>query len=282
MDFENFKAVYRKQISNVLSCCKSKYDFDYERVASLLYVVVLKYLNATSEREVNRFLSELNVGELILARACAQGSERAWEDFLRDYRGFLQSIAKQVAGVDLNEEDLLEAVLAELYGVGQEGIRRSKFENYSGRGSFKGWLRAVVYQVSVNMRRASRRFVQPAEEIKPTLDTSERPAASNEKLSACAECLSRALIEVLTKRNAQERLLLSYYYYDGLTLKQIGLLFNVHEATVSRWLQKLQKCMRKEVMKVLIGTGMKVDQIEECFELAAEGVLDVKVELRKD
>jgi transposase len=66
-------------------------------------------------------------------------------------------------------------------------------------------------------------------------------------------------------------LLLAYYYYDEMTLREIGQLFNVHEATISRWLTKVQKRTRKLVEKSLARDHQfKRREVSEAIELAAE------------
>jgi transposase len=66
--------------------------------------------------------------------------------------------------------------------------------------------------------------------------------------------------------------LLNYYYYDQLTLKQIGDLFQVHEATASRWLQRAQQDTRQLMEQYLIEQcHYNAVQIAECLQLAASG-----------
>jgi hypothetical protein len=85
--------------------------------------------------------------------------------------------------------------------------------------------------------------------------------------TAVGEALGRSIRDL----EPRERLLLAYYYYDELTLKEIGLMFEVHEATISRWLTKVQKRIRKLLEKSLArdhGFGRR--QVNEAIELAAE------------
>ena len=65
--------------------------------------------------------------------------------------------------------------------------------------------------------------------------------------------------------------MLAYYYYDEMTLREIGQLFHVHEATISRWLTKVQKRIRKLVEKSLARDHkFNRREISEAIELAAE------------
>ena len=70
---------------------------------------------------------------------------------------------------------------------------------------------------------------------------------------------------------ARDRLLLNYYYFDELTLREIGLLMKVHEATISRWLTKVQKRTRKLVEKSLARDHhFNRREVTEAIELAGE------------
>ena len=56
---------------------------------------------------------------------------------------------------------------------------------------------------------------------------------------------ANALASALAVLQAPDKLLLSYYYVQGLTLKQIGRLTAEHEATISRHLERLRGKLRK-------------------------------------
>ncbi|HKY04536.1 MAG TPA: sigma-70 family RNA polymerase sigma factor, partial [Blastocatellia bacterium] len=87
------------------------------------------------------------------------------------------------------------------------------------------------------------------------------------------DALGRAISEL----EGRERLLLAYYYYDELTLREIGRMFEVHEATISRWLTKVQKRLRKLVEKSLARDhGFNRREVSEAIELAAEK-MDINV-----
>jgi predicted DNA-binding protein YlxM (UPF0122 family) len=75
----------------------------------------------------------------------------------------------------------------------------------------------------------------------------------------------------------KDRLLLNYYYFDDLTLREIGLLLNVHEATISRWLARAQKQVRKKTEELLQRNfGLRRAEITECLQLAARSEVDVR------
>src|SRR6266404_4930634 len=70
------------------------YDISRDQLAGILNDVANKYLPArASNAEARQMLTSLRLDELLLARACAAGHERAWEVFLTRFREKLYGAA---------------------------------------------------------------------------------------------------------------------------------------------------------------------------------------------
>lgn len=292
MTLENFREALRNELATTLAQINNRYQVSVDDFAAALYSSARKYLShlfseeahegeisAEARQELTGYLASLNCEDLCLAIACAQGIETAWEDFIRDYRSYLTNIARTMTQDSGAAEQLADSTFAELYGLREtDGARVSKFTFYSGRGSLRGWLRAVVFQLSADSHRQTSRFVQTEEpedmeRLASTLDqppqsqTSEISFIQERYRAASADALKRAFAAL----DARERLLLAYYYYDEMTLKDIGKLFDVHEATVSRWITKVQKHTRKLVEKSLMRDhNFNRQEVSEAIALAAE------------
>ncbi len=284
MTAEEFRVAFAKEIDAVTASLSRRYSVTDDEMASALFASVRKYLpdavsagdHANAAGAVAEFMASLNLDDLCLAVACAKGDDAAWEDFFRDYRGYLTGISRAHTSDGGKAEQLADSTFAELYGLREaEGERVSKFSFYSGRGSLKGWLRAVVFQLSADMHRQSNRYVQTEED--EDLDRLAKPVEANGRHSteitfvrdryraAVADALRRGF----TQLEPKERLLLAYYYCDEMTLREIGRLFNVHEASISRWIAKTNKHVRKLVEKNLANEHrFKRREISEAIELA--------------
>ena len=80
-------------------------------------------------------------------RACADGSERAWEIFMVRFREKLYDIAAYITKESSAARELADGVYGDLYGtVTRDGQRVCKLSSYTGRGSLEGWLRTVLAQ----------------------------------------------------------------------------------------------------------------------------------------
>ena len=121
------------------------------RVADLVGTVAVATAN-----EIKSFLHEIQVGDLFMALACAAGNERAWWEFDRHHRAYLERVARHLASSEADAQDVVDTVYVELYGTRViDGERVSKFATYSGRGSLRGWLRTVVWHSLVDLHRTS-------------------------------------------------------------------------------------------------------------------------------
>jgi RNA polymerase sigma-70 factor (ECF subfamily) len=221
------------------------------------------------------FCGNLRLEDLALARACAAGSERAWEFFMSRFREKLYDVARQITREDSLGRELADSVYAELYGTRtREGERVSKLASYSGRGSLDGWLRTVLAQEYVNTYRKQRRLVSLDEESEEGV---QYAAANVEPAPAADPMLERATHDALRGLEAEERFVLASYFLDGRTLAEIARSLSVHESTISRKVEKLTKSLRKQITKNLIGYGMSRRQAEEALDA---DVRDLAMDLR--
>jgi len=197
------------------------------------------------------FFHGLCLADMVLARGCASGNERVWEHFVGKYRQPLIRAAVAITGSETLGRDLADQLYAELYGLTErDGARRCPLLSYRGRGSLMGWLRTTLAQRHVDHYRRTRRE-EPLEEVDAPADD-PAPQTTAHELSL----LELAVKEAVAKQPAEERYLLATYYLDGQTLKQIAQALGVHEATVSRKLQRATGAIRKLVLKNLERGGL--------------------------
>jgi RNA polymerase sigma-70 factor, ECF subfamily len=219
------------------------------------------------------FFRGVRVADLALARACARGNERAWEHFIAVYRQPLIRAAIAITGRETLGRDLADQLYAELYGLNErDGQRRCPLLSYRGRGSLMGWLRTTLAQRHVDHYRRTRRE-EPIEDFDaPAPDPPPQTPARELSL------LEQAIEQALSDREAEERYLLAAYYLDGQTLLEIGRVFGIHEATVSRRLHRAADQIRKQILKNLQRNGMSRQQAEEAMGADAR---DIEVNLKK-
>ena len=232
-------------------------------LAEILAEVVCQWNNAALGTAVRNFLATLRLEELVLARACAAGNDRAWEVFLNRYRATLYESAYKIAKEESAARGLADSLYAALYGVDAKGQQRSsKLRSYQGRGSLQGWLRTVVAQEYVNLYRATRRETS----LDAALDEGIQFEAGESDLSVADPRAEAAAAEELAALPAEERFLLAAYYLDRRTLAEIAKLQGVHESTISRKLERVTLELRKRIRKRMIAAGMSPRQADEAMQ----------------
>jgi len=221
--------------------------------------------------------------DLELARRCAAGEPAAWEHFVREFRPVLYRAADSL---DPNggAREIADALYAELYGVrGTDAgaVPRSLLLSFSGRSSLATWLRAILCQRFVDRLRAQRRL-EPlsVEDADPTrVGLHDRGHPADPERGRYLALITQALSRTVQQLSSRDRLRLSCYYLQELTLAETGRLLNESEATVSRHLARTRRSVRTAVERELRDdAGLTEAQIAECFaSVAADpGPLDLQ------
>ncbi len=227
-----------------------------------------------SSEQVDAFLDSLFVDDLALAAACRDGNESAWREFLANYRAVAEGAARALISDSSAARELADSLYADLYGLRQNnGARKSPLDRYHGRSPLSAWLRTVIARRAADVWRATRIH-------EPMDDAAERsinhaacqpqPPADPQRARYLA-MLCDSLKRSIAKLPPSDRLRISYYYLQGLTLAQIGSLMGEHESTISRKLTQTRKRIREAVEGNLRDEyHLSADQISSCFEYATE------------
>jgi RNA polymerase sigma-70 factor len=240
--------------------------------------------------ECQDYLAALHVADLALACACAEGSERAWEEFVGQYRGYLRGAAGAILRrppADPAAIDLADTLLTDLYGLAPgEGAVRSLFRYFHGRSSLRTWLRAVLAQRHVDSIRAGKRFdsldSSPQDLELPRPETGRADPSVDPRREMYLRRFREALTTALAALDPRDRTRLELYYAEDRTLAEIGKEIGEHESSVSRNLERVRKELRATIEGVLrSGTapangepaagGLDDAQVALALQYAAEG-----------
>lgn len=217
---------------------------------------------------IKEFIDALHADDLCLIVACERGDEQAWSDLVERFGATVRSAARGASSNEEMAEDLAQSIWAELHGlrVREDGRPSGKIAYYSGRGSLGGWLRAVVGQLAVDQHRKASRMVQTEDDAEfdrlaqdshhagegfggTTAALNPEEALAEER---AARDVEEALARAIKELEAEDRLLVKLYYFDGLRLREAGAVLGVHEATASRRLARVHVEIRQRVEAILI------------------------------
>jgi len=274
---------------------------DAVATAATKYLIGVAQQNGTpSSEDLKRFINELKVPDLYLGLACMRGDEQAWWEFDRQHRAFIERWTRHLVRSDADADEVIDAVYVELFGTRVvDGVRQSKFRTYTGRGSLRGWLRAIILHASVDLHRASKIEVPVDEWSESGEDSPARQVSGGETEDSMLTSVVReryrsatvaALDQALATLDDHETLLLLYYHVEGLKLREIARIVEeptspirrwfqrrssrrsrVHESTVMRWLDKVyQKISERFHAELATKHGLKPEEIEICRAIAAE------------
>jgi RNA polymerase sigma factor (sigma-70 family) len=224
------------------------------------------------------------------------------------------------AGGETQARDLADSLYAELYGMGRDDADRTAVDRsasniaepdrgnpdragrnrkpllqyFHGRSKLSTWLRAVLAQKFVDSLRATQRFHPLDEEREQHAHTRNSTASGSSVISDACDIaagdpdrqrliphLREAFTESLAALTPTDRLLLSLYYVQELSLAQIAKLRGVHEATISRQLDRLRRELRESVERMLSAArpqesdragraALSTAEIRLCFTYALE------------
>jgi RNA polymerase sigma-70 factor len=274
--FEVFLSDHRKRLQTLYeSSGAERWSVSLEEFAAAVWRGVQSA--SADPRELAQALTNLRAEDLALALGCMKGHEKAWEAFSWVYRSTIYESASTFTSDIVLARELTDSVVADLYGLNaQAPDRGSRFSYFHGRSSLKTWVRALVYRKFVDDYRRRKYEAPLPDELPAAGPGSGSPDEASER--SYARLLGEAVTAVLGELSAPERLLLSYYYVQQLTLKQIGRITGEHEATVSRHLEALRKKVRTQIEAYLknIKKLSNYDR-ERCLDFASRGV-DVDLE----
>ncbi len=253
-------------------------DLREDELATVLLTLGVKYNyglppgSVTTPRQIAAFWRSLQLRDLALAQACALGRESAWQQFMTRYRDALIQAAIGITSSAASGRELADSLYADLFGLTDRGgQRRSPLAYYSGRGSLVGFLRATLAQRNVDHhRRTVRETPLPTHELR-AVSSGATPTAKT--LSR----LSQALSTTFGRLAEEDRFLLSAWFLDRRTLLEISRVLGVHEATVSRRLQRLTARLHEGLLENLQESGLSKAAAEEAL---ATDPRDLDVNLR--
>lgn len=305
---DHFRAAHAALLAWLHAQSKAaRWNVSSENFSSALYRSATRHFsdNAPAGESLEVFLRGLHLEDLALACALRLGSESAWDEFVARYRPLLYSAARAIVSTagEARARELADGLYADLYGVKTAAgePRRPLLDHFHGRSKLATWLRAVLAQRHLDHLRAVRRTESLTEEDDAAqaaalgLDASPRAAAvpfdGDPDRHKLLPRLQNAVSQALSGLASADRLLLSLYYVEGLTLAQIATLRGVHEATASRHLARIARELRESVERLLLAgapaqngcgaqSALSPAQVELCFTYALEDwPLDLRHEL---
>ncbi len=193
-------------------------------------------------------LEQADVPGLALVQACLAGDAVAIAEFDRILQeGVRVALSRRTASrheVDEVTQRLRLAIFA------PQG-KRSRLQYYSGRGALHGWVRALAAQDFVTYKRREGPW-EPREALTEAfLDAATSPEVKWVREEAL-QAFRAALEEALGALTDRERTVLKLSALDGLSIDDIGRMYQTHRSTAARWLARAREQVDARVRASLV------------------------------
>ena len=177
--------------------------------------------------------------DLYLALACETGAAAALRLFAQRFARDLDHVLR---GRDNRGLDDARQILFQRLFAGP----RPKIATYTGRAPLRRWLRVVASRLLLEIL-ADREPLADERELAELPVADDDPELAHLKARYRAE-YKAAFAEALARTTDRDRVLLSQYHVDDLTIDQLGALYSIHRATASRWIARAQRELRERVI----------------------------------
>jgi len=198
-------------------------------------------------------LGEMRVADLYLACACTLGAEGAAEAFEKHV---MPAVPKAVARIDGSTqfvEEVVSNVRVKLL-IG-DGERPPRVASYLGRGPLTAFAQVVALREAQSIKRRGSKE-EPVDRdslLEVPLETDD-PELAQLKAEVQGP-FQRAFREALAELSPRDRTVLRLYLVEDVGSETIARMYNVHRATVARWVadgrDAVLKGTRKRLMKDL-------------------------------
>ncbi len=164
--------------------------------------------------------------DLALVKRAMRGNPRAFGELVREQQEYLYRMAYMYTR---DEQDALDAVQESILSA-YKSIGRLREPGY-----FKTWLTRIVINAATDICRKRR----PAENLE---NVGELPAAEGLSTEDRMD-----LYAALDRLPENYRDVVKLKYFDGFTIREIAQQLDMPEGTVSSWLSRAIKQMKKEM-----------------------------------
>jgi RNA polymerase sigma-70 factor, ECF subfamily len=202
---------------------------------------------------------QLRIGDLYLARACAEGDPRALALFEeRIWPEVEAALAKSRLPSD-KAQDVMQNLRVALF-VRSSG-RPGKIAQYRGQSDLRWWLRAAALRDAFRLIKKARRELTLDDVALASVAVAAGDPALARLKESCRVELKHAFAAALVGLPRCDRLLLRQHHLDRLTVDDLASLYRVHRGTVSRRVAKARQALADAMLGEL-GRRMAVAQDE--------------------
>ncbi len=224
-------------------------------------------------------LDGARIEDLFAACACGTGDGRAIAAVEARYFG---DIDAALGKMHLSADRIAEV---------KQGLRRVLFVGdapagvaprileYRGTGALGAWLRVTAMRAALKLIRKESRETPTDDALLEARAQADDPELGYMK-AAYRAAFKTAFQEALDSLHAKERLYLKQQIVDGLSIDELGTLYQVHRATAARWVQSArEKLLSRTRRTFMMNARLTSDECESIMRMV-RSQLDVSLHRR--
>jgi RNA polymerase sigma-70 factor (ECF subfamily) len=202
-----------------------------------------------ADGDVTEHLAALHTAVLYLACACARHVPGAIERFESQYAKTVDAFIRSVQGAATSSDEIRQLMRQKLF-VDSEGGPK-KIERYSGRGKLSSWVGVTVQRAALNMiRRDDSRQESSIDALSEAMPSGANPELDYLKARYRVE-FRAAFQKAVAELTQRERVVLRHHYVNGLSQERIARLYQINQASVSRWIANARESIRRSAEREL-------------------------------
>ena len=161
-----------------------------------------------------------------------EGDREAYALLVERYKDMAYTIAVRMLGDRADAEEIVQEAFIKAY---------SKLGLFRQESAFSTWFFRIVYNGAVSMVRSRKKMVsrdEPA--LQGMVDGEPDYFVSEER-----DFRKRAVLWAISRLNPEEKAIVTLFYHEEKTLKEIGIIVGMNEDTVKMRLHRARKKMKK-------------------------------------
>jgi RNA polymerase sigma-70 factor (ECF subfamily) len=204
-----------------------------------------------------------------LAAACAAGDPAAIRALEQEFIARVPAFVRRIDSSDAFAVEISQLVRVRLLVSEDDSPRIAR---YTGEVPLSAWIRVIAVRLALSTKRA----VGWDGAVASTVPEPEIEDPELEYLRAqYREPFVHALQQTLEQLPKDDRTILRLHYIDGLNIDGIGRVFQVHRATVARWLSRIRSdVLAGAKARLAARLGTELDDADSVIGVLA-GELDV-------
>lgn len=178
-------------------------------------------------------MSKIDTSTII---AAAKGDKKSFRMIFEYYAPQMRPVALHYARTVFETDDIIQESFMRVY---------SNLKSYKHEGSFVGWIRRLVVNTALNMRRSGQNLYS----LMDPLDTIDESEVMDEDLEDLEKAEPSMLMRIIDNLPAGYKVVFSLYVFEDMSHKEISEILGISEGTSRSQYSKAKKYILRLIAK---------------------------------